>query len=134
LRSGKRLEKSLSEIATRSIASDLVRFVPLEALLSISPPDYVYASGRPNRCNPRGVRCIYFSEDERTAAEELRRGYSDFLDSEQPRVAFTGRANLARVIDLGNPSVADALGISEPDLYGDWQFASSLTPLQQVGR
>ena len=134
MRGGKRLEKSLSKIASRSVASDLVRFVPLEAFLRVSPPDYLYTSGRPNRCNPRGVNCIYFSEDERTAGEELRRGYSNLLDSEQPRVAFTGRANVAKIIDLGDSKVADALGITEADLYEDWRFASSLTRLQQAGR
>ena len=55
------------------LRATLVRCVALLPLTAGGTPDYLFTSGRANRCNPAGVAGIYFSEDERTARAEYGR-------------------------------------------------------------
>jgi RES domain-containing protein len=97
------------------------------------PPRFLYTSGRPNRCNPRGVDCLYFSEDERTADAEYRRQWRGTDAETQPKLTFFARVDLRRIIDLENEQVIQALGLSRNDLFGPWRLSKDLTPLQQLG-
>jgi hypothetical protein len=63
-------------------------------------PDYLFASGRANRCNPAGVDCIYLSEGELTARKEYGRRLGRGAGALQPLGTFFAEVELARVLDL----------------------------------
>ena len=67
---GARLADLLARIPTRRMRRRLVRCVPQLDFDDSDTPSYLYTSGRPNRCNPAGVECLYFSETEATAQAE----------------------------------------------------------------
>ncbi len=75
----------------------LVRCVPHLDFMASDPPRFLYTSGRPNRCNPRGVDCLYFSEDERTADAEYRRQWRGTDAETQPKLTFFARVDLRRI-------------------------------------
>jgi hypothetical protein len=64
---------ALPAAPTRSLRATLVRRVPLSPLIKTGTVDYLFASGRASRFNTAGVKCVYFSEDEATAAAEYER-------------------------------------------------------------
>jgi hypothetical protein len=49
-------------------ANKLARIVPH---LALGPsPNWLFASGKPNRYNPAGVNCVYFAETREVAQNE----------------------------------------------------------------
>jgi len=111
----------------------LVRCIPHLDFVAGVPPRFLFASGRRNRCNPDGVRCLYFAEDERTAETEYRRYWRLLSAEHQPKLVFFARVTLRRVLDLGDSEVAHLLGISESDLFDPWRLTTGLTRLQELG-
>lgn len=111
----------------------LVRCVPQLDFMAGEPPTFLYTSGRPNRCNPRGVNCLYFSETEITASSEYRRQWLGTAAEHQPKLTFSARVSLRRVLDLENQLVRRKLALCEEDLFGPWRLASPLSRLQQLG-
>jgi RES domain-containing protein len=91
----------------------LVRRVPLTPLIESWALDFLFVSGRPYRFNPAGVRCVYFAEDERTAAVEYERHN---VACHQPFVTYYAEVALRRVLDLCSSEAPKALGLTEPDL------------------
>jgi hypothetical protein len=63
---------ALAGAPVEPLRATLVRCVAMLPLTAGGTPDYLFTSGRANRCNPAGVDCIYFSQDERTARAEYR--------------------------------------------------------------
>ena len=61
LAAGSEFEKLLEAVPIRAMRRRLVRCVAALDFLDGSPPRYLYTSGRPGRCNPRDVDCLYFS-------------------------------------------------------------------------
>jgi len=124
---------SLDRVPSRRMRRRLVRCVPALDFLESRPPTYLYTSGRPNRCNPRGVECLYFSETERIAAIEYRRAFAGTSTADAPRLTFVAQVDLRRVVDLEKPDVRRILGLSTADLIEPWRGVTSPTRLQQLG-
>jgi RES domain len=111
----------------------LVRCVAALDFLEGSPPRYLYTSGRPGRCNPRDVDCLYFSETERVADLEYRRRFVGVGAATEPRLTFFAQVDLKHVVDLSRPAVLKALGISTDDMLETWRSALLPTRLQRLG-
>lgn len=130
---GANLGRLLERCPTRSMQRRLVRCVPQLDFNKNDPPTFLYTAGRPNRCNPRGVSCLYFSETEATADLEYRHHWRGTLAEHQPKLTFFARVKLSRIIDLKDREVMRLLGISQDDFEANWRFALGPTILQRVG-
>ncbi len=97
----------------------LTRIVPFLSFDSGMPRTYLFTSGRPNRCNPEDVRCIYFAETDETAHAEWE---AMDTDPDQPVLTFHGRLKAANIIDLADKATFDALGMTDEDLTGNFRF------------
>jgi RES domain-containing protein len=128
------LVKLLEDAPTRPMRRRLVRCVAALDFLEGSPPTYLYTSGRPGRCNPRGVECLYFSETERVANLEYRRPYVNTSSAAtEPRLMFFAKVDLTRVVDLARPAVLRAFRWSAEDVRQPWRTSASPTRLQRLG-
>ena len=127
-------EKSLllDGLPTRPIEGLLYRCVPQLHFDKGVPPSYFFTSGTANRCNPAGVECLYFSENEETAGAEYRSAWKGLPAEHQPKLTYMARVRLAHVIDLGDPDVSRTLHLTEQDLYGSWRLRRR-TRLQRLG-
>lgn len=126
-------EKLLGSLPARSMERRLVRCVPVLSYMKGSPPTFLYTSGRPNRCNPAGVECIYFSESEDAALGEYRAIHAGSPSASAPRLTYFAEVDLRRVVDLSKQEVLDLLGLSKLDLSAPWRVAPGPTKLQQLG-
>ena len=104
------LDTLLQSLPTRGMRRNLIRCVPALAFVAAECPSYLHTSGRPNRCNPRGVDCLYFSETEGIATLELERSWAGTTAEHQPKLTFTARVRLKRIVDLANDISIEALG------------------------
>lgn len=129
---GSDVVKLLEDVPTRPMRRRLVRCVAALDFLEGMPPRFLYTSGRPGRCNPRGVDCLYFSETERVADLEYRRRFAGVAPAE-PRLTFSAQVDLKHVVDLSKPPTLRVLRLSTEDLFGPWRGASSATRLQRLG-
>jgi hypothetical protein len=118
LATGSDFGKLLETVPTRPMRRRLVRCVAALDFLESNPPRYLYTSGRPGRCNPRSVDCLYFSETERVAELEYRRRFVDVAAATEPRLTFFAQVDLKHVIDLSRPAVLKAVGITSDDVVG----------------
>lgn len=130
---GARLADLLARLPTRRMRRRLVRCVPQLDFDDSDAPSYLYTSGRPNRCNPAGVDCLYFSETEATAQAEYRQAWRGTDAEHQPKLTFTARVQLRKIVDLGDDEAIDLLGLSPDDLVGGWRLRQP-TRLQALGR
>lgn len=106
----------------------LTRIVPFLRFDAGLPRTFLFTSGRANRCNPAGVRCVYFSE----TAETARAEWEDMdTDPDQPTLTFHGRLKAANIIDLENRATLATLGLSEEDLTVNFRLLAS--KLQALG-
>jgi RES domain-containing protein len=131
--SGARLADLLARLPTRRMKRRLVRCVPQLDFDESAAPSYLFTSGRPNRCNPAGVDCLYFSETEATAQTEYRQAWRGTAAEHQPKLTFTARVHLRRILDLGNSETLRLLGLTREDLEGSWRLRQP-TRLQELGR
>jgi hypothetical protein len=122
----------LPGVPVRPYHGRLQRIVNLTALQSKTPPDFFFASGRPNRYNPRGVHCLYFSEDAETAGAERARYWEGQPGEHQPWVTYFAEVTLRSVLDLENEVVRAALRLQPADLHLPWRLASELTATQRL--
>jgi RES domain-containing protein len=111
----------------------LVRCVSQVAFMKGLPPRYLYTSGRPGRCNPAGVACLYASESETTANAEYLAPFAGTQAHLQPRLLYFFQVKLAKVVDCGDRAVRAALGCANDDFYGTWRLAPAPTRLQRLG-
>lgn len=123
----------VASVPTVSLSRRMVRCVPDLDLNPGSTPDYLFASGRPNRFNAAGVKCVYFADDEQTAREEYSYHWSGGMDMFQPLATYWTDVTLERVIDLSDHSVLNHLGMAVADLYAMWPGAAAPTPTQILG-
>lgn len=126
-------EKRLERVPTRRMRRQLVRCVAALDFLEGSPPRYLYMSGRPGRCNPRGIDCVYFSETQRVADLEYGGRFAGVRAASEPRLTFFAEVDLKDVVDLSRPAVRATLGLSADDLREPWRGAAAPTPLQRLG-
>jgi len=127
------LEQVLLHLPTRAMSRLLVRCVPQLDFDAGTPRRYLFASGLRNRCNPKGVACLYFSEGEGTARAEYEAQWRGTPNEHQPRLFFTARVALRSVVDLDDPQVIKALQLTDEDLFGSWLLKPSPTPLEELG-
>ncbi len=112
---------------------NLIRCVPALEFMAAARPWYLHTSGRPNRCNPKGVDCLYFAETKGTATVEFERSWAGTSAEHQPQLTYTARVHLKRIVDLASEITIDALGLTDDDLYGSWRLAKDPTRLQLLG-
>src|SRR5687768_13066625 len=113
------IAERLSDLPTQRMGLILVRCVGLLPLIESGEPDYLLTTGEPDRFNTKGVKCIYFAEDERTARAEHRCQMQAGLH--QPVCLFFAEVNLERVLDLSKATVRKWLGITPKDLRAAWE-------------
>jgi len=127
------IELALLAAPLRPLNATLVRCVALLPLTASGTPDYLFTSGQPNRYNPAGVRCVYFSEDEATARLEYARRFGTSRAAHQPLGIYFAEVSLAKVLDLGDARTRDALKLKLKDLASAWQLAKRPTRTQLLG-
>jgi RES domain-containing protein len=87
-------------------------------------------SGRPSRFNTAGVKCVYFAEDEATAAAEYER-YTRPL--RQPFATFFADVELTAALDLCSEETLKALSLTARDLQANWVRVERPTAAQLLG-
>lgn len=108
----------------------LARYVPKAAFDRGAPPAYLYASGNRNRCNPRGVACIYFGEGPETARAEFDSYYREPL----AELGYYGRAQLRAIIDLEDLATRRHFGLKTADFTCSiFPRSGELISLQHLG-
>lgn len=127
------LEFLLAKVPTRRMRRRLYRCIPFLAYEKGKPPSFLYTSGRPNRCNPRGVSCLYFSEDARTADAEYRQGWRGTTAEHQPKLTFIAAVRFRSVLDLNSAEARRILDLGSEELYEGWRLRSIPTRLQEIG-
>ena len=120
-------------LPTRRTKRKLFRTIPAFDYIDSDRPTFLYTSGRPGRCNPAGVDCLYFSETARTSENEYDRIWRNTGAEHQPRLRFTAKVDLRRIVDLGNPETLLILGLTQEELFGTWRLAREPTRLQLLG-
>lgn len=105
--------QALAKIPTIPFQGTLARIVPHRDLTGRLPPDFLFATGKPNRFNPAEIECVYFSEDEKTAQVEYRRLWAGLRGSAQPKTTFFAEVHLAD--DSGSGLRPDARGVGDQD-------------------
>jgi RES domain-containing protein len=120
----------LQSAPTRILQATLVRRVPLSPLIGSGTVDYLFISGRPYRYNTAGVNCIYFAEDEATAAAEYERHTRPL---KQPFATYFAEVEFADALDLCSPATVKALGLTRRDLQANWARAKRPTSAQLLG-
>jgi hypothetical protein len=101
--------RRLASVPVFELRATSARIVPLGDLVKNSQPDFLFTSGKPNRFNPAGIECVYFSEDEATAGLEYARQWVGLRAGKQPKVTFYAEVRLRRVIDLTSPDTLRAI-------------------------
>lgn len=106
------------------------RCIPKRVYDSGTPPDYLFASGNANRCNPTGVSCIYLSETRETAQAEA----DSYYIRPEPMLLFYSRVSISALLDLTDPNSQKHFGLTDADFIGPiYRLSGSLTPLQIIG-
>lgn len=121
---------ALRTVATTTLSATLVRRVPLSPLIASGKVDYLFTSGRPYRFNTAGVMCIYFAEDEHTAAAEYERHTQPLR---QPFATFFAEVKLKMILDLCSAECLETLNLTPSDLQANWARAKTPTLTQILG-
>jgi len=126
--------RALKSIPVIELRGMLVRMVPLGDLAKNSPPDFLFTSGKPNRYNPDGIECVYFSENESTAHLEYAQQWTTLRAGRQPVVTYFAEVRLHRVLDLACRKTLQNLKLTPYDLYKPWRGAEQPTVSQMLGQ
>jgi RES domain-containing protein len=112
------LLERLRSIRPIKVKSIWVSATPFVELCRNDPPDWLYTSCKEGRYNPKGVACVYFAQDGRTArAEHACNGESE----RQPIVFYSAAVSLRRALDLTRSDILKKLGISREELFEEWE-------------
>src|SRR5439155_12154049 len=125
--------EALEAVSVIGLDGTLARMVPLGDFLKNLPPDFLFTSGKPNRYNPAGIECVYFSEDEPTARIEYERQWANLRAGKQPVVTYFAQVRLRRVLDLSAGKTVETLGLTSGDLHKPWRDADKPTVTQLLG-
>ncbi len=125
--------EALASVPVIEVRGVLARIVPLGDLVKNTPPDFLFTSGKPNRYNPAGIECVYFSEDEATAHLEYARQWANLRAGKQPVVTYFAEVRLLRVLDLTASQTLRALKLNPADLYKPWRGAARPPITQLLG-
>jgi RES domain-containing protein len=113
---------------------ELIRLVPFADLLHCTPPNWLYTSGRPNRYNPAGVECIYFSATREVAQAEYESMWHGMLGEHQPVTTFFADVAVKRVLDLTDAATLKAMKVDPRELFKNWRRAKRPTLTQLLGQ
>ena len=130
MKSSSALAVKLNAAPTSSFQTTMVRRVALSPLMASGSVEYRFTSGRPNRFNPAGIRCVYFAGNESTAAAEYKRHTHPLR---QPFATFFAEVSLAQVLDLGSTATRKWVGLTLADVRANWIRSSVLTVTQSYG-
>jgi RES domain-containing protein len=120
----------LPDTPVRPMEGTLVRRVALVPMIEATSVDFLFTSGKAYRYNPRGVQCIYFAEDDATAAAEYER---HIAGNRQPFATYFASVRVRRLIDLCDPQTIKALGFPAREMRTPWVGARKPTLMQQLG-
>lgn len=127
----KRSWKQLLETApTTAFDGRLVRCIPQLTFSGGNPPSYLFTSGLLNRCNPKGVHCIYMGHDKATAECE----YESYYDQPEPQLTYYADFRAMATIDLETLNARAHFGLTEADFFEGFRLKTSPTLLQSLGR
>lgn len=121
----------LEKLPVRRLRHTLVRCVELDSLIEDGKPDFLFSSGKRDRYNLDGVKCIYFAEDEETARAE-HRCQDHPAPSLQPVCMFFAKVALT-VVDLTQASIREKLGFTRKDFHVLWERVRRPTKSQLLG-
>lgn len=122
--------QTLPAAPRRELQATLVRRVPMLSMLGSAPVDFLFTSGKAYRYNTRGVECVYFAEDEATAAAEYE---SHDPGQRQPVTTYFAEVRLRRVLDLSDAGTVSVLGLKSSDMRAAWRGVSKPTVTQLLG-
>jgi len=128
------LKASLAGAPAKAVRAQLTRLVPFKDLIGYNPPNWLYTSGKPNRCNPAGVNCVYFSEGKDVAQAEYEYMWQSLVGKHQPVTTYFATVELHRVLDLADDTTLKALNMDAKDLFKNWRRANRLTLTQLLGQ
>jgi hypothetical protein len=131
MRDSEHFARALAAVPVRELKATLVRRVPLLPMMEAVPVDFLFTSGKAYRYNPRGVWCVYFAEDEVTAAAEYGRHNTG---KRHPFATYFAEVRMRRVIDLCDAGTVSALGLTACDLKAPWVGARKPTATQILGQ
>jgi hypothetical protein len=115
-----------------SIRAKLTRLVPQ---LDLGPsPDWLFASGKPNRYNPAGVDCVYFGETRDVAQSEYDYHWKGLRAANQPVTTYYAQIDLRRVLDLTSDATLKSLKLTSNDLFTNWRRSRKLTLTLLLGQ
>jgi RES domain-containing protein len=121
----------LEELPARRLRHTLVRCVELVPLIENGKPDFLFTSGKRDRYNLDGVKCIYFAEDEETARAE-HRCQDHPAPSLQPVCMYFAEVSLT-IVDLTQKRVCENLGFNKRDFHVPWERVRRPTKSQLLG-
>ena len=104
------LKLALANAPSVQVKGQLTRLVPFMHLAAWNPPNWLYASGGPNRYNPAGLHCVYFGETAEVAQAEYEEAWRAFVGHDQPVTTYYAEVVLQRVLDLTKPATLKSLG------------------------
>lgn len=111
------------------IKTKLVRCIAKGVFDGGSPPSYLFTSGKPGRCNPRGVLCLYMAGDRDTALVE----YDKYFTKPEPHIVFYGELEAKEVIDLSDSAIQAHFGFGPEDFFEGFRMKPRPTALQYLG-
>ena len=119
--------QALLAAPVRELHATLIRRVAMLPMLASAPVDFLFTSGKASRFNVRGVACVYFAEDEATAAAE----YAWHHPGQRQRfTTFFAEARLRRVLDVGDAGTLSVLGLNGSESCAAWRGATKPTVTQ----
>lgn len=122
----------LATLPKRCVDGRLVRCVTRDALEGSAPPEFLFTSGKPNRYNPAGLQCVYFSENLDVAILEYSRYLRALGIADDPFTTYFADAKLPYV-DLTDPDILTKLELVPADLHEAWRLRSEPIKTQLLG-
>lgn len=122
-------KKLLAKAPKVDIKRNLVRCISKGVFDGGTPPSYLLTSGKPGRCNPRGVLCLYMAKDRDTALTE----YDKYFTKPEPHIVFYGKLEAKEVIDLSDTATQAHFGFGPEDFFEGFRLKPGSTPLQCLG-
>ncbi len=111
---------------------EIARCVDREALEQNQPPEFLFVSGSRGRYNPKGVHCLYFSENKEIAQLEYMHLNRSPVGPTPPYTTFFADAYLA-ILDLSKPGVLATLGFTKRALHRHWRTITRATKAELLG-
>ena len=130
---GSGIEALVERAPTRPMRRRLFRCVPALSYITSPRPTFLHTSGRPGRCNPAGVDCLYFSETEEVALREYKHAMAGTGREEAPKLTFVAEVDLRQILDLAKPEALTALELAGNELLTPWRGSPTMTRLQALG-